>query len=432
MTALKYNLLLEPDDHQWVGIKRLEDNKHYIIGDDMGVGKTLQAIAILSKYYLKTVVICPAIAKRNWEREVHRSVRWNASVCVDTFDPSKDVFITNYERLEDCEEAFKWAEYIIFDEAHYLKTVDSGRSSIAQWYVAEKENLQYLALLTGTPIKNRVHEFFPLLRLISFHTDPEFMKTYKNLNCFIHRFCKVAGKRIKTRRGYIYQRKVTGTKNRILLADLLKTKMIRRDKSVLKLQKPRDVFFRVQDSGNPQLLAAFEAFQNGEKSAFVSSVKKQSAIEKAPFTVEYVNSLVESGHGPVVVFSDHIDSAELIYKGLKKKGLRVGLIYGEVNERIRDTLITQFQNGELDALIATIGTMSTAITLTKAHQMVFNDLAWVPSDNAQAKGRIIRRGQLLACVIHYMTGSYMDETISETLVSKETDITAVYSSITED
>ena len=83
MTASTYNLLLEPDEHQWVGIKRLEEHKHYIIGDDMGVGKTLQAMAITAKYKLKTLVICPAIAKNNWKKEFSKALAYKHTTLVD-------------------------------------------------------------------------------------------------------------------------------------------------------------------------------------------------------------------------------------------------------------------------------------------------------------------------------------------------------------
>jgi SNF2 family DNA or RNA helicase len=74
-----------------------------------------------------------------------------------------DILITSYEmcmREKSTLRKFSW-EYIIIDEAHRIKNVDSLLSQIIRTFVSRGR-----LLITGTPLQNNLHELWALLNFI--------------------------------------------------------------------------------------------------------------------------------------------------------------------------------------------------------------------------------------------------------------------------
>lgn len=74
-----------------------------------------------------------------------------------------DVLITSYEmclREKSTLKRFSW-EYIIIDEAHRIKNVDSLLSQIIRTFVSRGR-----LLITGTPLQNNLQELWALLNFI--------------------------------------------------------------------------------------------------------------------------------------------------------------------------------------------------------------------------------------------------------------------------
>jgi SWI/SNF-related matrix-associated actin-dependent regulator 1 of chromatin subfamily A len=58
-----------------------------------------------------------------------------------------------------------------------------------------------------------------------------------------------------------------------------------------------------------------------------------------------------------------------------------------------------FQAGEIDVLVGTIGAMKEGITLTAASNMIFLERHWTPAVNEQCEDRCHRNGQKNAVTI---------------------------------
>lgn len=74
-----------------------------------------------------------------------------------------DILITSYEvamREKTTLKKFSW-EYIIIDEAHRIKNVDSLLSQIIRTFVSRGR-----LLITGTPLQNNLQELWALLNFI--------------------------------------------------------------------------------------------------------------------------------------------------------------------------------------------------------------------------------------------------------------------------
>lgn len=153
-----------------------------ILADEMGLGKTLQTISFLG--YLRDLrdtpgfhlVVVPKSTLDNWYREFQR---WVPGFNVVTLKGSKeerekviqdhllpqdfDVLITTYEmclREKNALKKLSW-EYIVIDEAHRIKNVDSMLSQIVRAF-----NSRSRLLITGTPLQNNLMELWSLLNFL--------------------------------------------------------------------------------------------------------------------------------------------------------------------------------------------------------------------------------------------------------------------------
>jgi SWI/SNF-related matrix-associated actin-dependent regulator of chromatin subfamily A member 5 len=91
-----------------------------------------------------------------------------------------DVCITSYEICLIEKSTFKKFsfEYIIIDEAHRIKNVDSILSQIVRAFISRGR-----MLITGTPLQNSLKELFALLNFIC----PEIFVDYADLDSFLHK-----------------------------------------------------------------------------------------------------------------------------------------------------------------------------------------------------------------------------------------------------
>jgi SWI/SNF-related matrix-associated actin-dependent regulator 1 of chromatin subfamily A len=160
----------------------------------------------------------------------------------------------------------------------------------------------------------------------------------------------------------------------------------------------------------------------------ISTAKKETAIAKAEHTVRFAKELFDQDVQPLLIFTDHVGAADAIHRGLGGggSGARRGYcITGATSPQKRAGYTEEFQDGKLNYLACTIGSMSTGFTLTASSRIIFNDLSWCPADNAQAEARVYRIGQAKPCFITYMVSEGIDEKIARTLQEKATTLSNV-------
>lgn len=73
MKQLDHHLRITPYPYQEEGIRKGLEWKRLFIGDEPGLGKTLQSIGIIDTAgAYPALVICPSSLKINWQREVEK------------------------------------------------------------------------------------------------------------------------------------------------------------------------------------------------------------------------------------------------------------------------------------------------------------------------------------------------------------------------
>ncbi|KAG6894968.1 hypothetical protein C0992_003714, partial [Termitomyces sp. T32_za158] len=170
-----------------------------ILADEMGLGKTLQTISFLAylKHYRDIsgphLVVVPKSTLQNWQREFEKwtpdfnvvilqgNPQERAEIIAERLIPQDfEVCITSYEMCLIEKGAFRKFsfEYIVIDEAHRIKNVDSILSQIVREFMSRGR-----MLITGTPLQNNLKELFALLNFIC----PEIFVDYADLDSFLHK-----------------------------------------------------------------------------------------------------------------------------------------------------------------------------------------------------------------------------------------------------
>jgi len=399
--------------------------KWVILGDEMGLGKSLEALAIILSLKGNKLIVMPSYLKLTWKKEI---AKWFPDIEVGMVTHGKykytlgpdAIYLVSYELLKHCEII---PTSVVFDECHYLKNLKTKRTQLAHDFVLVNKP-EFCIGLSGTPIKNDPTEFYSILKLMSYcPSNTNGLKvTEKSQYAFNIRFSHPVSRTIYTPNGAIEITEFKGIRNLDLLKQYLKGKYLRRlTKSVIDLPPliEKEIFIsQKKTKQHMELVKAFLAHEEGEKSDHIMSVKIANAVEKTGFTVAYALDMVEQGE-PLVIFTDHLEPCRVIFEALEAKGITVGKVSGKENPAKRGEAVDAFQEGKLDVLVCTIPAASMGLTITRAKNMIFNDIPWGWVDLQQAIKRIHRIGQDVRCVIHFIFGSDIDKWLLGKVRDKE-------------
>jgi SNF2 family DNA or RNA helicase len=169
--------------YQAFGVKYFLQQKKILIGDEMGLGKTIQALAAIEHLFQSgtshALVVVPASLVPNWLNEctqkTHHSTwplmgsnrKSTLSVWAENGGIGLVSFTTFGIDIEEYRKSIPFAKTIIIaDEAEYVKNPEAKRSIAFQEMISRVE---YVLLLTGTPLQNNLGEFKQLINYL----DPE-------------------------------------------------------------------------------------------------------------------------------------------------------------------------------------------------------------------------------------------------------------------
>lgn len=428
--------------YQHAGIQFALGRRNTLIGDEMGVGKTCQAIGVIncSPEVESVLVICPASLKLNWLNELKA---WLVNDCRVTVlysngkhrewgnpDAKTRIYVVNYDIVEKFDlKSSEW-DLLVLDEVHLLKNGTSkrrreiwggreqkpGKPARTWKAIPAKRTLA----LTGTPVCNRPSELWTMLRAL----DPENWPS-TSWQQFHVRYCDAK----KGRFGWV----TDGASNLDELNKILRsTIMIRREKvDVLKDLPPKTRKTTLLEANKEMKIllskeAALQAIQDagglkkadradiamvqdwlddngGETPSVVgqlAKIRRMVGEIKAPEAAAYARQLMEDGLECLVIFAHHKDVVAKLEEELKEFG--VVKIVGDTTPDARQQAVDDFQQGKAKIFIGSITAAGVGITLTRATHTLFVEVDWVPGNLQQAEDRTHRHGQLGNVVIEYL------------------------------
>lgn len=397
-------------------------NPYFILAAAPGAGKTLIALDLAHTLKQKLLVVAPSSLCQNWVDEINLffpgkkvDVLKNESSVYTPWDT--DIVIVSYENVKNSGILFKWADMVVADEAHFLKTMESQRSEAFHRFIYEY-SVKRCILMSGTPIKGKVHEFYSQIAICNYNPTikkSEFLEKFHDSIDFADHFSK----RIEYNFEYAENKffkvlKWAGIKNIPELKKYLQGIYIRvKEEEFNTVGKSVYHFVDCSLSNNPDLLKAFKRFDADHSDANTISAKVDSAILTVPYTIQTVEKLLDTVD-KVVVFSDHREPTMQI-----AKHFGVDPILGGMNDAKKYKIKNGFQFGRDKVICGTIGSLGTGYTLTAAHHTVVNDPNWTPGDMEQLAKRTNRMGQTKQCHVHLMISSPQARFIYETLQEKQ-------------
>ena len=427
--------------YQVKDIVKMVQQKSMLNANDMGLGKTLEAI-MYTKYmgFTKPIlVVAPKTALGGWKQEI---LKWGGGtedqvniiqgskkqkeVKVKDIVNSKFTLI-NYEILQDIPQNIEF-DCIIADEAHRIKNHKAKRTKLIK-----KLKATHRLALTGTPIQNKVDELWSIFDFI----DPTiFGASYFS---FVYRFCDC----------YMgaYAMEIKGAtknpRNIKLLHDILSLKMIRHKKKDVLKELPDKQYCNIEIEMTKEQEAKYKEVKkevlveieaSGEKldvSLALTKILRLQQITSCPTgfwklkenpKIDMMLDLFEQTDSKFIVFSRFSTTIDEIQSTLEANNIRFARVTGNTKDRQKE--VDKFQEDpSIKVFIATIRGAGEAITLTKADKVIMFDREWSPAMNQQAEDRCHRKGQKNAVTIYNLIcPKTIDTKLEKTLGMKVTEI----------
>jgi SWI/SNF-related matrix-associated actin-dependent regulator 1 of chromatin subfamily A len=387
-----------PLSHQKEAIEKLLENDKFILADDMGLGKTTSTvIASLESGAKKTLIICPASLKINWEREIRNYTDKKIYICEGKKYEDAEYVIINYDIIKNFHDT-KTKEnsnilksnfdLVIIDEAHYVSNSQAQRTKLIMDIT---KSVKKLWLLTGTPMTSRPMNYYNILKLVDSTVS-------HNWQAYAIRYCSGYQFRVGNRKVW----NVSGASNLEELRERTSSQILRRLKTEVldlpdKIMTP--VYLKLKSNLYEELMGEYYDWyttrQEESKSLSIqfsklTKVRQVIAEEKINSTIEIAENIIEQGK-KVIIFSNFTEPLKKIYEHFGKKAVYLD---GTTSKPARQKAVDDFQeNDKIMVFCGNIKAAGVGLTLTAAEACIMNDLSFVPSDHSQAEDRAYRYGQ---------------------------------------
>ncbi len=447
---------IKPMEFQFAGAEYALSKDHCLIGDPPGLTKTAQSImvdnAIESR---RTLVICPASLRLNWEREIWS---WSTIENVHTYpvikskdgiSPKAHFNIISYAMaanpgIQDAIMDKMW-DHVILDEAHALK---DPKGNTRTRMICAPDMLPSVTgrftALSGTIMPNQPIECYNLIRLFD----------WEAINCtslagFREHYYEESGGLI---RGPYYDEKSDTFKSGLHWDESVRNKprnlaqlqqalrshiMVRRSKKqvmpylpavrlhMVPMEMTADIRRAMKHPGWREAEALHQMDPNNFATGIpidgeISTARRELGEAKAPQVAKYIENMLEEGTEKIVVGAWHRSVLKILRERLSKHGL----VYmdGSTSTMKKQQAVDEFQaREEISIILGQTATVGEGWTLTAAQDVINAEPDWVPGRNGQLIDRINRMGQIGS----YQTGHFcvapdtLDERIVGTAVRKD-------------
>jgi SNF2 family DNA or RNA helicase len=438
-----------------------------ILADEMGIGKSAEAIVAVRAFGGKTLIVCPSSARGVWADPQRGEIAkwwpkglkeglyqprgtspgqhaWKAvkygfrcalctrkhlarnqaeavakpapatedNYCEANVIPSDvQLVVIHIDILHAWVEAIiAWGPVnVVIDEAHLLQSEKSRRSKAAK-EIVHAESVQTRIALTGTPLTNRVRDLWNLVDTVSLG------RFGKNFFRFGVRYCDGQQVEVSKEIGAVWQ--FEGKTELEELQKRLALFTLRRTKEEVKLELPP----KTRQILRLEVPASYRQADIGKiDKKLIQAVLVRAVDGKLPQVVTLVREHLEAGQS-VVVFAFRRLVAEHFVTQLSATGFPCRFIHGDVPQVRRDGILNELRDASLTGpvmLAATIDCTAVAIDLTFASVAVVAELTYEPHELLQAEARPHRFGQSQAVLVQYpIAMGTIEEAIAEVVIDR--------------
>ncbi len=422
----------QPFSFQRRGIARGMQLKRYILGDQPGLGKTLQAIATVEGLQCKCIlIICPNTLKMNWQSEIFAATGNKSLILSDKTKSSWQTFykvgmikyfIVNYESLKkffvqagwqkpkvayklkdipfrECVDLF---DAVIVDECHKTKDGSALQSKLTMGICKGKE---VIIGLSGTPVVNKPRDLIAQLVVIDRLSEivshiPQPTDThgklvdYSGIRRFENRYCDGGNgqsnlKELNYRLNQLcfFRRE----KHDVLkdLPDKIRQVILCEISNRAEYTKAENDFINYLKEVKGCTDAEVKKKLRGQMMVKIGVLKQISARGKIEAAQEYIDEVIEGGQ-KIVVFC-HLKEIVRELKGIYPGAVT---IVGDDDMTARNSNIKSFQNDPaVNIIICSLSAAGVGITLTASSEVLLIEFPWTDALLEQAIDRTHRIGQ---------------------------------------
>ena len=420
--------------YQLKGIEFLVNNASALLADEMGTGKTVQAIVALRILFRQAkvthaLVLCPPAIlgsaylsqitgkPEGWDGHFHK---WapELSVTVVRGNPEQrkldwscpaHIYLSTYDTLRNDlekgileEQQAQKFDCVITDEAQNIKNRDAGRARAVR-----KLNPAFRWALTGTPIENRVEDvisIFAFVRpnLFSREDHPPHEVKQRISPYFLRRLKKdVLNDLPKKIRQEVWLE--LDDDQRAAYDEVLEN-----GRSVLSQKVETETDFH---QVRPHI---FALLQKLKQICNFAPEKDESAKTEA--LLDLVQTIAENKE-KVLIFTQFVDyGVTKLERFFRNNSIKYVTFSGSVSQQDRERAIDTFTTDQsVTVFLSTVKTGGVGITLTEASYVIHFDHWWNPATMWQAEDRAHRPGQKNKLNVYSF---WMRDTIEEKIKQK--------------
>lgn len=449
MEALKHNLKVTPYEYQQEGILFGLRKKRFLIGDEPGLGKTLQSIGVVdcARAY-PCLVICPSSLKINWQREFEKFADVKAlvldnstqttfpyllnmgmyQVAIVNFESLRKYFVWDIKtngafRLKDVvfSSCIKIFRSVIIDESHRVKDPGAQQTIFTKGICTGKK---YIALLSGTPVVNRPEDLVSQLSIMERLADD-----FGGRGKFLSDYCSFGKDQEEEQAEALAD----------LSRKLYENCMIRREKKSVLTELPEktrtDLYVeldaesrKVYDTAAADLREYLEKYtgctdveirRKMRMEALVKfmTLRSLSAKGKVKQAVDFVNTFLANGK-PLILFCSYHE----IVDALKKAFPKAVSVTGRDSIVEKQAAVDSFQNGHAQLIVCSIKAAGVGLTLTASSNVAFIEFPWTYADCCQCEDRAHRIGQKDNVTCYYLLGRNTIDHVLYAIIHKKKSI----------
>lgn len=381
-----------------------------ILADEMGLGKTIQIIGtMVANLKRKTLIVLPRSLMEQWQSVIqktlgHKPIIYHSSAGIPVTQISDEdlqkapITITTYGMVGQEPEALHGQHWdrVIFDEAHHLRNMKTH-----SYAGAMKLQSDIKWLVTGTPIQNRLTDFYSLCSIMgipeTFYTEPKNLITIAN-RFLLKRTKKEVNLKLPALNTHIVDTEWANEEEQELAEDIHSLlsfsgcSKLGSDNKMSGLGEhmlPLMVHAR-QTCVLPALLTKHvgRMIEEGELEDTPDLRKALSSSSKIDQVIKTVLERKDNQRGKLV-FCHYRGEIDRIKELLKEQKLNVETFDGRVAQNERNRILTR----KCDVLILQIKTGCEGLNLQQFSEVYFVSPHWNPAVEDQAVARCHRIGQ---------------------------------------
>jgi SNF2 family DNA or RNA helicase len=420
------DLTVEPYPYQVIGIEWLVSQKKLglkgaILGDVMGLGKTLQAIGFITKNVKaglqNNLVICPATLIDNWKKEINRFSP-NLKVLAHfgkyrTGIPgglvNYDVVVTSYDALvadHAILRSINW-NIVVLDEAQQIKNPEAKRT------LRSKDLPKEFGLaISGTPLENRLRDVWSISDFAQpglFGSENDFANEYESEPSGAIEVNKVL-------RSIMLRRKLSDIDHQL-------PDRVIKDYPLRWPEELNEIYERVRKEAIAEFAHAGGLVATGRLRKLTTHPilmeigPKNDLLALSPkysLTVDILDELFANNE-KCLIFASY---REIIDRFAMDLGHRfpksfIETLDGRTEMSDRQPLVERFNRFEgSGVLICNPIVAGAGLNITGANHVIHYNLEWNPAKEDQATFRVYRNGQLKETFVHRL---FYENTIDQVI-----------------